>query len=432
MEKSNRSYLSNGLWILLEKSSRIISGILIGVFVLRYLGPEQFGTIRYALSVVAIFTIISTLGLDGLVVRELVERKENRDIILGTAFWLRFIGGVLVVIISTVYSALKDSPERTLAVFLCSVAIVLQALSVIDFYFQSKMLGKYTARNQVITLSVSALVKVYLIITHASLIWFICMVILEAASTAFLQVFFYSKQGLKIKDWKFSWFETRMLFSFTWPIIVSAFLQMIYQKSNEILILRFSHKMDLVGIYGAAAGLSEASYFIPVALTAAILPGLVKNKDNRELQDKRFIQLCSLLFWCALFIIGFVQLYGDWLVNTFYKNRFVESISVLKIHIWSTIPVFFGTVLGTRFLADNRQKVIILYQVVNIICYLIFSFYLIPKYQGNGAALAITLTYYVGFLVTIITYKPKESIPIFYQAINPFQIPNLIKYIFSK
>lgn len=89
--QTKNNYFKNSLWILLEKVSRIISGILVGVLVARFLGPAQFGTISYALSIIAIFTIISTLGLDGLVVRELITRKERINEILGTAFWLRFL-----------------------------------------------------------------------------------------------------------------------------------------------------------------------------------------------------------------------------------------------------------------------------------------------------------------------------------------------------
>lgn len=431
MEKPNSKYVHNGLWILLEKASRILSGILVGIFVLRFLGPAQYGTISYALSVVAIFTIISTLGLDSLVVRELVERKQDRDRILGTAFWLRFIGGICVVAIATFYSSLKDTPDRTMAVFIVSISIVLQSLSVVDFYFQSEVKGKFTAMNQVFTLSLSACVKLLLIYIQAPLFWFIWMVVLEAFLTAVFQLYFYHKQGLSIRYWRFSKMEAFELFKYTWPIILSAFVQMLYQKSNEILILRFTRSMDMVGLYSAAARLSEASYFIPVALTAAILPGLMNNKDNRELQDKRLAQLCSLLFWMAVSMIVFIQFFGDWVVTTFYKNKFQDSVSVLKIHIWSLIPVFFGTVLGTRFLADNRQKVIIIYQLINFAFYLSFSFYFIPKYHGDGAALSIMLTYYVGFFVTIFTYRPKENVRLFLRAIHPGQIPELFRYLKS-
>lgn len=92
MSNTPNKYLSNSLWMLLEKSARIISGILVGVLVARYLGADQYGLISYALSIMAIFTILSTLGLESIVVRELITRKEAKNQILGTSFALRLVG----------------------------------------------------------------------------------------------------------------------------------------------------------------------------------------------------------------------------------------------------------------------------------------------------------------------------------------------------
>jgi O-antigen/teichoic acid export membrane protein len=426
--KPKNNYINNSLWSLLEKVSRIISGLLVGVLVARYLGPSQFGTISYALNIVAIFTIFSTLGLDSIVVRELILRKERTAEILGTAFWLRFIGAILVVIISTFYSYLRDPAERVFIVFLISISIVFQSYTVIDFYFQSIVKGKLTAINQVITLFISALVKIYFIVFNYELIWFAGMAAFEACLTMINQFVFYKYEGQFISRWFFSVKEAKVLFKYTWPIIISSFIQMIYQKADQILILRFLRDIDLVGQYAAAIRMSEASYFIPVAITAAVFPGIINNRENRKLQVKRFTQLCSLLIWSAIFISLGVQVFGDWVIQFFYKEKYPLSADVFKIHIWATIPTFYGTALGLWFLAENKQRVIILYQVVNIFAYTVMSFILIPRFGIYGAAYAIVITYYLGLIVTTATYKPRESLKIMFDAFNPMNLLDIVKY----
>jgi len=426
--QTKNNYFKNSLWILLEKVSRIISGLLVGVLVARYLGPSQFGAISYALNIVAIFTIFSTLGLDSIVVRELILRKERTAEILGTAFWLRFVGAILVVIISTFYSYLRDPVERVFIVFLISISIVFQSLTVIDFYFQSIVKGKLTAINQVITLFISALVKIYFIVFNYELIWFAGMAAFEACLTMFNQFIFYKYEGQFISRWFFSVKEAKVLFKYTWPIIISSFIQMIYQKADQILILRFLRDIDLVGQYAAAIRMSEASYFIPVAITAAVFPGIINNRENRKLQVKRFTQLCSLLIWSAIFISLGVQVFGDWVIQFFYKEKYPLSADVFKIHIWATIPTFYGTALGLWFLAENKQRVIILYQIVNIIAYTVMSFVLIPRFGIYGAAYTIVITYYLGLIVTTATYKPRESLKIMFDAFNPLNLLDIVKY----
>ena len=85
-------YFKNTSWLFAEKIIRMMVGLFIGIWVARYLGPEQFGLFSYAVSFVGLFTAISTMGLDTILVRELVKNESNRDILLGTAFRLKLLG----------------------------------------------------------------------------------------------------------------------------------------------------------------------------------------------------------------------------------------------------------------------------------------------------------------------------------------------------
>jgi len=422
------NYIKNSFWLLLEKVSRIISGVLVGVLVARFLGPADFGLINYALSVVAIFTIISTLGLDGLVVRELITRKNQEGEILGTAFLLRLIGAFFVVGIATYYSSLRDSSDRVWVVFIVGISIVFQSLTVIDFYFQSQVKGRFTAMSQVITLTLSAIVKIFLIVIKARVEWFAAMAVLEALISVICQISFYKSSGHTFKNWKFSFSEAKHLLIYSWPIILSAFMQMIYQKSDQILILRFLHEMNLVGQYAAAIRVSEASYFIPVAISAAVLPGIVNMRDNDELRKKRLTQLLSLMIWTAVVISLGGMLLGDWVINLFYKEKFYMAAGVFKIHIWITIPVFFGTVWYTNLLATNKQWLLLIFQPIYLVTIIGMQFFLIPAYGIKGAAWAVILGYYLGMFLTLLLYKPRESFGILFAAINFMHIKDIITY----
>ena len=428
MTKKNNNYINNSIWILAEKASRIISGILVGVLVARFLGKEQFGIISYALSVLSIFTVFSTLGLDGIVVRELITEKKKKYDIIGTTFWLRFIGSFLVVIASTYYSFMRDPSDRTWIVFLVSIAVVFQSFSVIDFYFQSEVKGKFNAITQIITLIISAIVKLVLIYFEAPLSWFASMVMLEAILTAINQLIFYKQNQQEVSKWKFSLSEAKRLLSHSWPIIISAFMQMIYQQADKILIARYLQDMGMVGQYSAATRISEASFFIPVALSAALFPGIINNRENKPLQLKRLTQIYSLMIWSALIISIGGYLLGDWVIGFLYKDGFPLAPEIFKIHIWITIPVFFGTAWGSWLLALNKQKLITIYQVLVLIFILALEMYMIPKYGIKGAAYSVVFSYLLSLLAIIFVYKPKESAMLFISALNPKNLFDVYKY----
>ncbi|MCA0425979.1 MAG: flippase [Bacteroidetes bacterium] len=428
MSEPANNYLSNSLWMLLEKSSRIISGILVGVLVARYLGPSQFGLISYALSVIAIFTILSTLGMDSIVVRELITRKEKSAEILGTSFYLRLSGALLVILFSAIYSFLRDTPERTMTILIVSGSIAIQAFSVLDFYFQSQLKGKYTAMAQVFTLLASSVIKLVLIWLDASVYWFAFMAVFEAGMSASLQFRYYKMVSAAVGKWKFSLAEAKLLLQNSYPIIGSSLVLMIYQKSGDILVLRFLRDLGMVGQYAAAVRISEASYFIPVAICAAVFPGIVNNRNNPELQLKRYIQLCSIMIWSAIAVSIGGLILGDWAITFLYKDGYPLSPGIFKLHIWGSIPVYFGTAWGMWMLAQHRQKVIIFFQIFNLIAYLFTSFYFIPKFQVTGMAYAVLVTYYLGLLATLLFYKPGESIGVFIKALNPAHLLDVFRY----
>ncbi|MES2380608.1 MAG: flippase [Bacteroidota bacterium] len=429
-ENAAKKYVLNTTWILIEKLSRIVSGILVGILVARYLGPEQFGMISYALNVVAIFTMFSSLGMDSIIVRELITRKEKQNTILGTSFWLRFVGAIAVVIAATYYSSIRDNAQNTYIVFLVSTSVIFQAFTVIDFYFQSAVLGKFSAITQVITLVTSSIVKIVLIYVGARVEYFAAMVLLEAILTVANQLWFYSKNKQNILLWKFSWDEVKELLGHSWPNIVSGLVMTVYQKMDQILVKRFLD-LNILGNYAAAVRISEASSFIPVAVCAAILPGIVKNRENKELQLKRLTQLYSLMLWTALIFCVGGLLFGDLVINFLYKEKYYLAAGIFKIHIWNSIPVFYGTAWSMWMLAENKQRYIIMVQFFSMGVALILNLNLIPIYGAKGAAAALITTNFIGMLFTLTFYKPKTSWGLFLKAFNPKNLLEIIKYVKS-
>ncbi len=93
---SFKRYFANTSWLMGHRVLSMIVALFVGIYVARYLGPERFGLLSYAGSFVGLFTALATLGLDGIMVRELVKTPERRDELLGTAFWLKAGGAILM------------------------------------------------------------------------------------------------------------------------------------------------------------------------------------------------------------------------------------------------------------------------------------------------------------------------------------------------
>jgi len=174
-------YFKNTSWLFGEKILRMVVGLFVGIWVARYLGPEQFGLFSYAQSFVGLFTAIAALGLDGIVVRELVKDESRRDELIGTAFWLKLIGAIAVLLILAIAVNFTSNDHATnIIVFIVASATVFQAFNVVDFYFQAKVMSKYIVYANVISLFLSSIVKVVLILNEAPLVAFAWVVLFDS------------------------------------------------------------------------------------------------------------------------------------------------------------------------------------------------------------------------------------------------------------
>src|SRR6187551_3052415 len=89
-------YFENVSWLIFEKGFTLIVGMVVGIYVARYLQPDSFGLLNYSISFVSIFSAFSTLGMDQIIVRELAKDPSNQRALLGTGFMLKMAGsGVL-------------------------------------------------------------------------------------------------------------------------------------------------------------------------------------------------------------------------------------------------------------------------------------------------------------------------------------------------
>lgn len=176
-----RKYFANTSWLLGERIIRMAASLFVGIYVARYLGPERFGLLSYANSYVGIFTAIAILGLDGIVVRELVKSPDQRNTLLGTSFLLKVIGTLLmwILILAALFFS-NNTPLTNTLIAIIAFGVLFQSFNVIDYNFQAEVKSKYVVHSQIVQLIVSSITKLVLIIKGSPLIWFAVVYSLDA------------------------------------------------------------------------------------------------------------------------------------------------------------------------------------------------------------------------------------------------------------
>ena len=402
-------YFRNTSWLFGEKILRMIVGLFVGIWVVRYLGPEQFGLLSYAQSFVGLFTVIATLGLDGgILVRELVKDETRRGELIGTAFWLKIIGafGVLLILLVAVNLTSNDTYTNTL-VFIIASATIFQSFNVVDLYFQSKVISKFAVYANIISLFLSSLVKIALILNEAPLITFAWVVLFDSFILACGFIYFYIKNNstLNIKNLKFRSKTAASLLKDSWPLILSGVVISIYMKIDQVMIKEMM-SAEAVGQYAAAVQISEAWYFIPIVIASSFFPAIINaKKQSEEFYYARLQKLYNFIVWFSIVIAVIMTFTSDWIVELLYGAQYNESGSVLMIHIWAGISVFFGVANSKWLLIENLQKYRIYIDVFGAVLNIGLNLLLIPMWGINGAAIATLISYFGTFLIIFLYIK---------------------------
>ena len=389
-------YFKNTSWLLSEKILRIIVGLFVGIWVARYLGPEQFGLFSYVQSFVGLFTVIATLGLDSIVIRELVKDETKRDKLLGTAFCLKLIGAFLVLFILYItINFIENDSKTNILVFIIAGSTIFQSFNVVDFYFQSKIQSKFVVYANIISLLMSSIVKVTLLLNEASLVAFAWVILFDSFILSCGFIYFYMKNNLSLLKWKFDKIIAIELLKDSWPLILSAVVISVYMKVDQIMIKEILGN-EQVGQYAVAVRLSEIWYFIPMAIVSSLFPAIVNaKKESKELYYSRLQKLYDLMVWMAIAIALPMTFLSDWIVDLLYGSAYIEAGSVLMIHIWAGVFVFLGVAFSSFLASENLTKKAFYRTLLGAIINIILNYILIPIYGIMGAAIATLIGQFV-------------------------------------
>ena len=391
-----KKYFANTFWLFAEKILKMVVGFFVGVWVARYLGPDRFGLLSYAQSFVGLFSAIATLGLDGIVVRELVKHPEKENELLGTAFILKLGGAFLVLIMLyiTIHFVSNDYYTNVL-IFIIAFATIFQAFNVINMYFQAKVMSKYSVFASIFSFVVSSSVKIWLILNNASLEAFAWVVFIDSFILACGYIYGYIKINkiFFLKKIKFSFMLAKSLLKDSWPLILSGIAISIYMKIDQVMIYEMLGSKE-VGYYSVAVKFSEIWLFITVSITTSLFPAIISaKKTSIKKYYNRLLNLYRLLVFISIIISILIFLLAKFIVLYTYGREYSQSIVLLKLYVWSIIFVFLNNGSWQWYIAENLQNLAMIRLFIGAIMNIVLNFILIKLYGLNGAVYATLISY---------------------------------------
>ena len=384
-----KKYLVNTSWLFLEQAVRMGVGLFISVWIIRYLGPDRYGILSYAQSMVLLLGAVAKLGIDHVLVRELVRKEYRTGTLLGTALMLKLIGATVVVLtLATATDVMDMEPVTRLLVLIIAAGTLFKSFDVIGLFFESQVRSKYTVSANMFGFIILVLTKITLLLTKAPLVAFAIVIGGESALYAASLLYYYQRLKLPIGSWSVDRSLMGVLLQQSWPLILSGIAINIGMRIDQIMLKSYMDAAS-VGVYAAGVKIAEVFNFLPMIIGRSLYPKIVSMDMEKE--EHKMRRMVRDVFYALVGVSLLVTLASYPTVMILYGEGYEESYMVVSILIW-TIPIVYSGIMTNRILLKhNQSRIIFIRQTQEAVVNIGLNLFLIPRYGITGAAAATLL-----------------------------------------
>ncbi|MBR2548882.1 MAG: flippase [Clostridiales bacterium] len=402
---SKKKILSNSVWVIIQHLYSMLTSLILVALIARHLGPSDYGLINYCASLISMFTTLSGLGLDNLIVSEIIRRPEREGGFLGTALVMRLAATFVSYPVILALIAVMNPGNRVLFIVaaLQALGMIFQTYEVLVYWFRIKLKMKYISIALVCAITVNSIFRIVLLVNKAAVEWFAFSISLQAFVAGIIIIaFFVKKTDVRLKV---SSTDARDLLKNSYNCIISSMAIIIYMEVDKVILEKMTGDAA-VGIYSAAVVLATCWQFIPIALIDSSRPVVLeKRKTSHEEYLDEFklvmagVNLIAFVFSLLMSCMGWVFIY--FLYGVDYLDAFIPLI----ILSWSSFIGVSGYTRTIWITGEGFYKYEKRYAVTAMFINILLDIVLIWQFGIIGAAVATLITYVYEVLIVPLFFR---------------------------
>lgn len=415
-----KQVFNNAKWIIVCKTIQSLMQLVIGMICARYLGPSNYGLINYAASIVAFAMPLMKLGFNATLVHEYVENPEKEGQITGTSIMLNMASSVACIVGVTAFTSVANfgDTETIIVCALYSLSLFFASLEMIQYWFQYKLLSKYSSVVMLLAYLLVSAYKIYLLVTSKSVYWFALSHSVEYGSIAIILLIIYFKKGTQ--KFSFSAKLAKKLLNSSKHYILADLMIIVIQNTDHIMLTTMCSKEEN-GFYSAAITTVGVVQFVYTAIIDSYRPLIFTSKKESEEKYKRNISsLYSIVLYLCIAQSIVFTVFAKLIIQILYGNDYMASVPLLQIVVWYVAFSFMGSVRNVWLLAEGKQKYVITINLIGALLNIGLNSALIPLFTSVGAALASLITQIaMNFILGFILKPLRENNKLMLVGLNP-------------
>jgi len=405
---------SNTKWFVTEKIIQLIVGAFIVPKIFTTLGASEMGDLKYVMTVVGILTPIFTLGLMDISIREIVFHPKRSNAILSTSFLLQLFSWLILSLFLMTYVLLFAEDKLITLYIIIALSYLTRLSGIAEYYLLAIKKVKIIFIAKIISLLLVTLLQYYGVANQFKVEYFAMITATDFIFQGLIYFFLfqYSSQ-LEMKFTRFSRPIAVLLLRSSYPLIITQFLLFLYLSLDKIFIKHFLNSEAVGKFYSVKFLVITMTWSIGYAVINALYPSIAKSyRTNKSQYKRKMVFLLKVVSIYGILIILFYNLFGEYILSTYFEETEHETIQTLKLFCWAPLIVFIGMIYEKHIINNNKLYKNAIRFALGIIVHVVFSYLLIPRYGISGAAIAILISHLminIGF-VFIDTESRKQAL----------------------
>jgi len=386
-------YAQNTGWVFFGKFGNLAISFFATLYIARSLGPTNFGELSYALSFIAIFSFLSSLGIDSVLYRELIKEPEKKHILLGTALRIKLIAASLTSLLTITAAWLFSPPDVSfLIIAILSSTFIFQTFGIISLEFGSAVNNKPVSILSFFITAIINILKIIVIFLGKGVLYLAIIFVFETLLYALGYIYLRSRTFGSIRYWQYNSDTAKKILIDSWPFIFTTAFATLYARIDQVMLKNIIDA-NAVGIYDAAVRLSELWYFLPLVFVGSLFPAIINaQKSLHQHYRQRVISLVLGLLFLSSTIALCMTVLAKPIVLLIYGEAFAPAIPILQMYIWAFIPISLSIALQQYLLAENAKVLLFTMSFVGAVVNIGGNILLIPSYGTAGAAIATLIS----------------------------------------
>ena len=423
--------INNYFWLAIGKIAQAIISLIVGVLLVRYLGASDFGLINYVSTITSMLLPIAQLGQQSILVKEIVTSDVEDNVILGSSIFLTIISSVVCYILCLLLVLVFNNNEidTIICCAIYSLVLFFESMQLIVFWFQARLLSKYTSFIYLIAYLFMITYKVVLLVKKASVYFFALSYSIDLLFISLFGFIFFhkiTKQKLSV-----SIDLCKDLLNKGKHFIIPGMLVTLLTQTDKIMLKNMINN-SAIGIYAIALSCASMTSFVFVPIIDALRPVVLeKLKVSIDSFNNGIIELYSIVIYLGIAAGVMICLFSNVIVKLFYGIKFIEVSSVLSIVVWHTIFSYVVVVRDIWIVGLNKQYILTPLNIIGVLLNIVLNYLYIRFFGINGAAIATLISLMFVLVVLGLSVKTlKKCTILMIKSLNPKYIINIIKKIF--